>query len=131
MAAGKEPKLKPRQRAEIKAAFEKYIETTEDPNIAQFVAYNPVALKHKVTKRDMYENKHFDKLKMWALAKQEAYLLKVGMTSQNVTMAIFRLKQPYHGYRDRVEQDITTGGEKISFTNQVPRPEVRKQKKGK
>lgn len=125
----KEPKLKPRQRYEIKDAFEKYIAETEDPNIAAFVSYSPVALKHSVTKKDMYDNKHFEKLKQRALAKQEAYLLKVGMTSQNVTMAIFRLKQPYHGYRDRTEQDITTAGEKITFTNAVPRPEAKKQKK--
>lgn len=127
--AGKEPKLKPRQRLEVKNAFEKYIETTEDPNIAAFVSYDPVALKHNVTKHDMYDNKHFTKLKLRALAKQEAYLLKVGMTSQNVTMAIFRLKQPYHGYRDRVEQDVTSGGEKITFSNAVPRPELKRQKK--
>lgn len=118
----KEHKLKPWQRQEVKAAFVKYIEGTEDPNIAGFVSYDPVAIKYGVTRRDMYDSKYFDPLTKRAITKQEAYLLKVGMASQNVTMAIFRLKQPYHGYRDRFEQDITTAGEKITFTNAVPRP---------
>lgn len=126
----KEPKLKPWQRQEIKAAFVKYIEDTDDPNIAAFVSFDPVAIKHKVTKSDMYDNKHFDALTKRAITKQEAYLLKQGMSNQNVTMAIFRLKQPYHGYRDRFEQDITTGGEKITFANTVPRP-GKEDKKGK
>jgi len=66
------------------------------------------------------------KLMRILLSKQRTYLLRKGMNSQNVTMSIFRLKQPYHGFRDRFEQDITSQGEPIKFINTVPRVKPKK-----
>lgn len=110
------------QMAELKADFAKYIEDTPDPTIATYCTVSPVAKKYWVTKENMYSWKALDPLTKRATTKQEAWLLEQGNNGKNVIMAIFRLKQPVHGYRDKFEQDITSHGEKITFTNAVPRP---------
>lgn len=59
--------------------------------------------------------------------KKARQLCEAGMVQKllegkvNPTGTIFVLKNHY-GWRDRTETDITSGGEKISFTNTVPRP---------
>lgn len=42
----------------------------------------------------------------------------------HVVGAIFTLKNNY-GWRDRTEQDLTSGGQQIQFSNAVPRPQVK------
>lgn len=114
------------ERAEIHAAFENYITDHDDPRLSGFLANDPVALKYWVTPEDMEDWTEMELLLRRAHIKQEDYLNQKGMNGQATAMSIFRLKQPWHGYRDRFEQDISSGGEKITFINSVPRPEVEK-----
>lgn len=116
-------KFTPEQIAEIYAALEDYIDGEPDPMIVRFCVFNPVALKYKVLKDNILDMPEFEHLVKFAQQKEEIFLVDAGMeTPRSLTMSIFRLKQPRHGYRDRFEQDITTQGEKISFVNTVPRP---------
>lgn len=122
-------KLTPAQREEVRIAYEDYIDEEEDPSAAGFVAYDPTAILYKVNKDNIYDWPELHVLSKRALAKQEHYLLKKGIGGQGAAMAIFRLKQPNFGYRDKFEQDLTTGGEKLNFANIVPRPITPEEKK--
>lgn len=111
---GRPPKLTPEQREEVLEAFQDYIQTTDDPTIAGFCAWHEVAIQYWITKDNLYDWGEFSELRKRAIEKQEAYLVKNGGEGKyNPTIAIFRLKQPQHGYKDRTETDITTAGEKI------------------
>lgn len=112
---GRPPKLTPEQRQELLRRFEKYIQDTDDPTIAYFVSYDEMAIKYWVTKSQITNDwTEFSNLVKRAIAKQESYLIKQEKTP---TMAIFRLKQPQHGYKDRIEQSVDiTGGVLVTHT---------------
>lgn len=110
---------------ELKAAYLEYIEGHDDPITAGFVANNPVAIKYALEKENIEEWPCFTKLYKRALAKTEWYLATQKGTSP---MAIFRLKQKQWNYSDRIEQNITSEGQVISFVNNVPRPGTLKKK---
>lgn len=108
---GRPPKLTDEQRAEVLQAFSDYIKRTPDPIIVGFCVWDPVAEKYNVTDDDIYNWSSFNGLRKRAVMKQEAYLATGAATNKlNATMAIFRLKQPTHGYTDRqlVDQVVTT-----------------------
>lgn len=117
------------QVTEIKTALEKYVADTEDPTIEGFLSYDATALRLWVTKGNIETYKEFAKLVERAIVKERAYLLSKGMKGQGTAMSIFRLKQKAHGFSDRFEQDITSKGEKITFSNGVPRPGASSKKK--
>lgn len=107
---GRPPKLTEEQRLEVYKAFEDYIARTPDPTVVGFIAYDPVAAQYFLTRDNLNDWKEFSTLQKYCIEKQEAYLLQAGGTGRyNPTMAIFRLKQPQHGYTDR--QDVNTQGE--------------------
>lgn len=116
---GKHPGGRPRkltiaQQAEIFRAFEQYIDCTADPTLVDFVASDETAKKYRVSRDNVNDLPEFTTLKKRAIDKQEAYLLRAGGNgTYNSTLAIFRLKQPQHGYHDRHESDITSGGDKL------------------
>jgi hypothetical protein len=113
-AGGRPPKLTPEERAEVLQAFRLYIERTPDPTLVGFVAFDPVPIKYMVTRDNIKDWDEFSPLQKIAIEKQEAFLLQAGGTGRyNTTLAIFRLKQPQHGYTDKVDADITSGGDKI------------------
>lgn len=115
---GRPPKLTDEEKQELLAEYAEYIKTTDDPTIAEFVSTNDYCWEHNVLDHDMYHWKEFSQLTKRAQLKQEAYLLKqAGAGKYNSPLAIFRLKQPIHGYKDKVETDITSKGEKISMTD--------------
>lgn len=118
------------QVTEMTAAFDEYIKREEDPTIAGFLSTDDTALRLWLTYQNMQDYKRFTPYMERAYKKQEAYILKQGQNGKGVPMAIFRLKQPWHGYTDRTEQDITSKGEKISFVNGVPRPGAKKKQRG-
>lgn len=111
------------QYQEVVAAFENYILDTEDPFIAGFIAYDPTALEYHVRDDDFSAKAYPDlaDLAQLAFKKQEAYMLKKGMNGQSTAMSIFRLKQRYHGYSDKFDQNITSNGESVQFINTLPR----------
>lgn len=105
-AGGRPPKLTKLERKEVYDAFKQYLERTPDATIVGFCAYDPVGAKYLITKENLYDWEEFSPLRKYAIQKQEAYLLQAGGTGQyNPTMAIFRLKQPQHGYTDKSEVD--------------------------
>lgn len=113
-AGGRPPKLTPVERQEVYDALVQYIRSEDDPTIAGFVSYNELALEYWVTDDNIYDWPEFSVLRKRAFKKCEAYLLKDGGSNKyNTALAIFRLKQPVHGYKDRTETDITSKGEQV------------------
>lgn len=111
---GRPPKLKPEQKQEVFDAFAEYIVSTDDPTVPDFVTSETICYRYNVLDHDIYNWQEFNQLVKRAVKKQEAYLLKQGGAGKyNPTLAIFRLKQPQHGYRDRFETDITSKDEQI------------------
>lgn len=115
-AGGRPTKLTDSERVEVLDAFRLYIERTPDPTVVGFCAFDPVAAGYLITRNNLNDWPEFSTLQKYCIEKQEAYLLMAGGTGKyNPTMAIFRLKQPQHGYRDHIDTDITTLGERIDF----------------
>lgn len=113
-AVGRPRKLTPEQQDEVYKALEDYIARTPDPTIVGFCAWDEVPLKYDIDDDNIYDWKEFSGLRKRAIMKQEAYLIQAGGTGKfNPTMAIFRLKQPVHGYTDRMDSDITSKGQQI------------------
>jgi hypothetical protein len=113
-AGGRPPKLTPIEREQLYDAFKLYINRTPDPTVVGFVAYDPVPAKLYVTRENIKDWQEFSPLQKYCVEKQEAYLLQAGGVGKyNATLAIFRLKQPQHGYKDRVDSDITTNGNDV------------------
>ena len=127
MTAGRPSKLLPPERAEVLNAFRQYIRKFADPTIVGFCALDDTALKYNVTKDNIHDWREFSELRKQAISKQEAYLL-AGATANklNATFAIFRLKQPQHGYTDRQDHDHTTKGDKINPLGALTAEELRK-----
>lgn len=103
----------PEEIAEIVNDFEEYIDHTDDPIIVGFCAEYK---KYRVNKDYISDHDEFTELRKSAIEKQEAYLVRNATRNKiNPTVAIFRLKQPQHGYKDRVDSDITSGGDKLQM----------------
>lgn len=99
---------------EVVDALDAYINITPDPTIVGFCAWDPVAIKYRVNKDNVHDWPECRELQKRALQKQEAYLLEGATRNRiNPIMAIFRLKQPQHGYTDRVDHDLTTQGKAL------------------
>lgn len=108
---GRPPKLTEEEREEVYEAFKLYIERTPDPTLVGFCANDPICFKHLITRDNINDWEEFSTLKKIAIQKQESYLLMAGGIGRyNPTLAIFRLKQPQHGYTDKTQQDLTTNG---------------------
>jgi hypothetical protein len=114
VAIGRPPKLTKLERARVFQALVDYIDRTPDPTIVGFVSWDPTPIELNVTDDNINDWEEFSRLRKRAVKKQEAYLLMGATTGKlNPTMAIFRLKQPVHGYKDRVDTDITSDGKGI------------------
>lgn len=101
----------PLQIEEIVKDLDDYIERSPDPTIVGFTSgYR----KYSVNKDYISDHDEFSELRKRAIEKQEHYLLYGATNGRlNASVSIFRLKQPQHGYKDRVDSDITSMGEKI------------------
>lgn len=108
---------------EIAQAFEQYVLEHDDPLMQEFMAYDPVALKYHVLEDDFSAPPYpkLSELAQVAIKRQEVYMLRKGMNGQSTAMSIFRLKQKTFGYTDRLEQNITSDGERVTFFNTLPR----------
>lgn len=108
MPVGAPSKLTDEQKQEVYTAFSDYIVEKDDPTIVGFCAWDEIAIQYNVTKDNMHDWKEFSELRKRAIGKQEAHLLKEGGAGKyNPAIAIFRLKQPQHGYSDRTQVDNT------------------------
>lgn len=103
---GRPQKYTPEQIQEIVDDLRDYIDNKEDPTI---VGFTSSYTKYSVNKDYIGQKEEFSELRKRAIEKQEAYLLE-GVTKNklNASMGIFRLKQPQHGYKDKVEQEVTS-----------------------
>jgi hypothetical protein len=111
---GRPPKLNQEQKQEVWEAFAQYIKRTKDPTIVGFTSSNKVALAYWVSKHDLNNWQDFNALRARCIEKSEQYLLKhTGNGSYNSSIGKLRLTQPAHGYVQRVDTDITSGGDKI------------------
>lgn len=115
-------KCTPEQRQEILAAFTQYVDDVSYPIIAEFLGDNDTALAYNVTKANLSDWPEFAAQMRRAYYKQETWLVQTGQDKRNAAFNMFLLKQPWIGYQDRVQQDITTEGQQIQFINAVPRP---------
>lgn len=98
---GRPSKYSDERIVELVEAFERYIEKTEIPIVAEFAALN------KMHKNYFYDRTEFSNLIKECVSKKEAALERGGLTgSLNPTVAIFSLKQL--GWRDRQEVESTT-----------------------
>lgn len=110
-AGGRPPKYNDDELAQIAKDFADYIERTADPTVVGFTSYYR---QYPVNKVFMTQRPEFSNLIKLAIEKQEAFLLSAaGIGRYNPTLAIFRLKQPQHGYTDKIDADLTSGGDKI------------------
>lgn len=113
---GAPPKLTDDEKQEVYDAFTEYINTTDDPTTVGFVSVNEVALQYSVTRHNIHDWAEFSALEERAVTKQEHFLItNAGSNKYNPTFAIFRLKQPVHGWKDRIENDLTTAGQPFNF----------------
>lgn len=113
-AGGRPPKLTSEQKQEVYESLQSYILSNDDPTIVGFVSVNDTAIQYNLNDSNLYDWPEFSGLIKRAIKKQEAYLLDGATKNKlNATMAIFRLKQPQHGYKDRTETDVTTNGKDI------------------
>jgi hypothetical protein len=115
---GRPPKLTTEERREVYEELEKYIKETDDPTVPEFISTNWVALGYDIIYQNLYDWKEFSGLIKRLVRKQEAYLIREGTQNKiNTTMAIFRLKQPQHGYRDRQELTGADGKDLVPEVN--------------
>lgn len=107
---GRPQKYSEHQIQEIAEDFAAYIEENIDPTIVRFTANYK---KYSINKDYINNHDEFTELRKRAIEKQESYLLSSITTKSglNPTIAIFRLKQPQHGYSDKQEIDQTLKGE--------------------
>lgn len=114
---GRPPKLNEDELKELYDELAQYINDNDDPIISDFLSSNDYAISHKINDSNLYDWTDFSVLIKRLVRKQETFLLRNGGKGvYNPTLAIFRLKQPQHGYRDRYETDLTTNGESINLT---------------
>jgi len=93
---GRPPKLEENEKESLVIKFEKYIEHTEIPIIAEFAAQNGL------WKQYFYDHGEFTNLIKKCTTKKEAALEKGALENRiNPTMAIFSLKQQGIGWRDK------------------------------
>lgn len=111
---GRPQKFSVEQLNTIYNDLSEYIESNEDPTLAGFVSVYSIDGKF-VNSEYLSDRKEFSELSKRSIKKQEAFLLR---QYKNPAMAIFRLKQPQHGYTDKreVEQksmnlDVKVDGE--------------------
>lgn len=97
---GRPQKFSKEQLDAIYNEFNEYIEEEEDPTLSKFVSKS----EYSLTKDYISSRKEFSDLVKRAIAKQESFLLN---QFKNPTLAIFRLKQPQHGYTDKKEVEST------------------------
>ena len=111
---GRPPKFTKKQIGELLEEFERYIEETEIPVVAEF------ASKNGFGKQYIYDREEFSYLIKVAITKKEANLeIKALRGEINVTMAIFALKQI--GWKDKQEVE-QTGEQIIYITDRADKP---------
>lgn len=106
---GRPPKFSQAEIVEIAQDLQDYIEANADPTIVGFTA---TYTKHRINKDYISDHEEFSELRKRAIEKQEQYLLYgATLNKLNATVAIFRLKQPQHGYTDKQQLDQNISGE--------------------
>lgn len=103
---GREKKYDPELLAQ---QMSDYIDTTDDPQIAEFCLPKDMPCRDTINELSKNNQNLSDMVKR-LIQKQEVYLTRCGNGNLHSSMAIFRLKQTVHGYRDKTEQDVNLSG---------------------
>lgn len=99
MAGGRPKRYTKEFLLDIAEKFEKYIEDTEIPIVAEF------AYLINFPRSSLYQFEEFETVLKKCIDKKEANLEKLALTNNvNTSMAIFSLKQL--GWTDKVEQNV-------------------------
>lgn len=99
MAGGRPKRYSKEFLLDIAEKFEKYIEETEIPIVAEF------AYLINFPRSSLYQFEEFETVLKKCIDKKEANLEKLALTNTvNTSMAIFSLKQL--GWTDKVEQNV-------------------------
>lgn len=115
---GRPSKVTQEEKIELLVAFRAYVRDEDDPTVVGFCAYDATAIKYEILRDNLNDWPEFSTLIKRAIQKQEAYLQSNRSKNDlEAPIRIFRLKQPQHGFVDRVDTDITTGGEKINVNS--------------
>lgn len=105
-SVGRPKKLDEYAIQEIVEALDQFVIDKDDPTLPLFVATNAIAIKYNVFREDLFDYDVYPQFRnsvKRAVNKQEAHLLTMAKTP---ILAIFRLKQPQHGYKDKVDVEI-------------------------
>jgi hypothetical protein len=86
----------------IHEQLEQFIEDNEDPTIPGFCCKKDMPCKDTLYEWCKEDSRFSDSIKR-LVGKQEAFLIRA--KDINPIMAIFRLKQPQHGYTDKQQID--------------------------
>lgn len=93
---GRPPKFEEPEKNELLQKFEEYIAETDIPIVAEFAA------QQGLFKQYIHDHAEFTDAIKKCITKKEAALERGALMGQiNPTMAIFSLKQPWHGWRDK------------------------------
>lgn len=85
---GRPPNLSPARIKELKAKFEKYIDDTDIPILAEF------AYQNDISRQSLYDYEQFSTLREKCINKKSANLQKFGLFNvTNPAVTIFSLKQ--------------------------------------
>jgi hypothetical protein len=120
-------KLTTSQELDILNELTEYINNTDFPNLAEYCTAMPTAVAYDVLPDNLYNRPHVYERQLKRLnQKAESHLLGLLRQGKATAGAIFILKQPRHGYTDKQDFDLTSGGQPVKFTNLVPRPKKTK-----
>lgn len=123
----KDPRKTKYTNEQIKAiyiALDVYIQSTEFPMLAEFIAFPETWHKWKLHPNYIHNHpEYFDGLVSVMKAKCETYLAKQGLAGKAMPMDIFLLKQDkFGGYSDQQQIDLKSNAQPVKFVVAVPRP---------
>lgn len=97
---------------EVAKAFDEYINNNEEPLIQEFCLNYGMSRPNLYVMKEKY--KEIEEAMDKCLTKQEIYILRNAQRI-NPALAIFRLKQPTFGYKDRqeIENTVTVKEDKL------------------
>ena len=91
--------------AQVKIKLAEYISVTDDPQLKEFCLSSDVP-SYDMINQVSHEDDELAQLVKKLLAKQEVFLSRA--KGIHPLMAMFRLKQKWHGYTDKQEIDVST-----------------------
>lgn len=117
MPAGRPTVATPEMVAKAQAYIDNWVNTPKEaiPTVEK------LALELGITRSSLYARKEFSDI-LEKILQVQAYELINGGLLKKLDSPLTKLMLSKHGYVEKTAQDLTSQGEKIQFTNAVPRP---------